>query len=358
MASRSHHSSGTRPPLIIVWDYRTGGFIREFACAGEMANGNQLLHASPDGRRLAIVCHSVEIWDALDGQYLTTLDSKPLDRRHKTTASWSPDGSTFAFIHSDGMMYVWRAKTRNPGSRPPPLIIPRTGKTVKKCGGMLRDLKFSSDERWLLSTTYGPVEIYLWDLNFNILRTCPKENPTRLYLQSTMAVAFDDTSTTVVIVYTAGGGITIARWDLERSEFLSPVSLVGYYGTLQMLTWDRTILTMGGRRVYWEGFQDGTQLMYVSDTETRALLWSRCIDGFYDRPNRRMSFSHNGEYVAMSSKRCAMCLWRVRDGKRVVMNTHLDKGPAINRFSEDSQWLAMGAQDRTVSILRICDYDR
>ena len=318
------------------------------------------LHASPNGEHLVVEAQTNSLWNALQGRHLETLrvDSGPthssfyeLEDIPTERCAWSPDGATLAFADVTSTIRFMAVETGEYS-----FVLPHA------CGGRISRLVFSPGGRWLLWRDGYANGARLHALDWSSYNDPMRMNSRKDFsISRKAAIAFEDECTLVVISNDRSSTrIAHRRWDLETGTHLEYHE---YATTRSGWTPSEYTLALDERRYCWvekDPLGVTYPLVCVADTKTGKLLWSQHVAGLsvYDGYRRHGPLiSPNGEYVATSSKDRAMQLWRVLDGECIAMNSYPGKGPAINRFSEDGQILVTGANDGTVSILRISDYD-
>ena len=221
---------------IVLWDLETGLAIRT------LQHGIGVLHQvafSPDGSRLAsavaqgeqqvsAVDKTAKIWEVRTGRLLTTLEG------HTDVVNrlaFSPDGSRIVTAGFDQTLRFWDADSG------------RLLGTFEE-DGVPRTVVFSSDGRWLLSST---------DRSLKIRKTQPGEELPAVAAQVSPvnAVLFGPDSRRFV---TGGNDQAVKVWDTEtRREVLS---LLGHEGALSALAFS----------------PDGLQLA-TADSDGRVIVW-------------------------------------------------------------------------------------
>lgn len=359
-------ATGSDDGIARLWDTKTGKLLQSWL--GHKAGINSVAF-SVDGNILATGSDNAtaaRLWDTKTGKLFRTLLGHQGGVR---SIAFSPTGGLVATGSDDNTAILWELKNGKP-------LFPLRGHA-----GSVESVAFSPDGQFVatgsadgtariwdtrsgdqsrsLGERYGSVHAVAFSPNGKLLATGCADHIARVWDIETGSVLhhLPHQSGSVQSVAFSPDGLTLATGSANRASSSVEISSSG-----STKLWDtksgELLRSLEGQRATVNSvtFSPDGELVAVGSKDRTAKLWDaktgkllRSLESL-SSPINSVSFSPDGQLVAIGSEDNTAKLWDIRTGK-LFRSLHGHSAPLhAVVFSPDGQLLATGSDDGTVKI--------
>ncbi len=316
------------------------------------------LDFSPDGSKFATTCFDgkARIWDRDSGKLLRELLHNNI---YVHCIAWSASGNLIATGGNDkqGNLKIWEAETGKLLAN----IVAHTDAVLS--------VKFSDDQRWLLTTSYDNTA-KLWDL----------ENPdepkpgvtlvghTWWVWDADFAPGFspaqsDSTENKTNRIVTVGHDEKAIVWEISKqgTEAKPVIEFLEHQGPIYCVAYHPA-----GAQIATGGYD--RQILYWNPDQIKPFSFAAAVKGEKREPQkfstftghtgpvRAVSFSHEGNLLISGAQDNAVKVWDIESGTSMKTFRGHDGTVRACEMTDDGRFLLSGSEDHRALLWSVDDY--